>query len=178
MRQIRPSNNKKPSPSKYFEFFLNKYGPSCTSKATIIEIQSKLKLLYMDLMFGNLQQAKYFQYILGDERILEEALIDLKNKLLENMAYRDSLKFVAQNNDRQGSIQIQTNPAFNKCLLDSENKVFTYSTIYDGIIKFKQTGFLPDGNYAPEKCNPQFLLCISMQLNNNPFGRGAKSSIL
>ena len=177
MRQIR-SNNRKPKPSKFFEYFLGQYGVACTSRATVNEIQSKLKLLYFDLMFGNLQQAKYFQYILGDERIFDEALIDLKNKLLECIVYRDSLKFVAQNNDRPGSVQIQTNPQFNKCLMDSENRVFTYSTIYDGIMKYKSTGILPDGTYAPEKCNPQFLICIAMQLNNNPFGRGAKQSIL
>jgi hypothetical protein len=48
----------------------------------------------------------------------------------------------------------------------------------EGIVKYRDSGMGPDGFIHPEMCNPQFLVTISIQLNGNPFMKGAKNLIL
>ena len=179
MRALKASTlNKKLRPSKFFEHFLNQNGPSCTAKATNIDIQSKLKVLYLDLAFGNLQQAKYYQYFVGDPRIIQEAINDLQNKVLESLAYRDALKFTANRPQDPDARAILSNPAFNSVINKAELTYVAYSIILEGVVKYRDSGMGTDGLIHPEYCNPQFLVTISIQLNSNPFTRGAKNLIL
>lgn len=179
MRALKSINaNKKLRPSKFFEHFLNTFGPTCTAKASTAEIQAKLKVLYLDLAFGNMQQNKYYQYFVGDPRIIQEAITDLKNKILETLAYRDSLRFVANRPQDPETRSILANPAFNTVIQQAELKFVAYSTIMEGISRYRDSGICSDGFIHPEMCNPQYLVTISMQLNNNPFIKGAKNLIL
>ena len=179
MRALKPSTlNKKLRPSKFFEHFLSQNGPSCTAKATNVDIQAKLKMLYLDLAFGNLQQAKYYQYFIGDPRIIQEAINDLQNRVLETLAYRDALKFAANRPQDPDARMILTNPQVNDVIQKAELTYIAYSTILEGVVKYRDSGMCTDGLIHPEMCNPQFLVTISIQLNSNPFTRGAKNMIL
>ena len=179
MRALKPSTlNKKLRPSKFFEHFLSQNGPSCTAKATNVDIQAKLKMLYLDLAFGNLQQTKYYQYFIGDPRIIQEAINDLHTKVLESLAYRDALRFTANRSQDPDTRPILGNPAFGSVMQKSELTYLAYSTILEGIVKYRDSGMGPDGFIHPEMCNPQFLVTISVQLNSNPFIKGAKNLIL
>ena len=179
MRALKPSVlNKKLKPSKFFEHFLNLNGPTCTAKATNLDIQAKLKVLYLDLAFGNLQQTKYYQYFVGDPRIVQEAINDLQNKVMDALAYRDSLRFVANRPQDPEARNILMNPMFNKVIQNAEMKYIAYSTIMEGLVKYRDSGLGMDGLIHPEACNPQYLVYISMQLNSNPFIKGAKNLIL
>lgn len=178
MRALRPASfNRKQKPSKFFEYFLNQYGPSCTSRASVKEIHDKIKTLYLDLAFGNMQQPKYYQYIIGDNRIIECALNDLTIKFSEAVAYRDALRYTASAKD-PSVMPILSNPSFNKCLNDSENRVYSYSILIEGLTEFKNSGIAQDGFIHLEMANIQFLIKIPVQLNNNPFARGAKQQLL
>ena len=111
MRALKASTlNKKLRPSKFFEHFLNANGPTCTAKASTADIQVKLKVLYLDLACGNLQQNKYYQYFIGDPRIVQEAINDLQNKVLESLVYRDALRFTANRPQDPESRPILANP--------------------------------------------------------------------
>ena len=178
MRALKPSVlNKKIRNSKFFDHFISQYGPSCTAKSSNKEIEDKLKMFYLDLAFGNLQQQKYYQYLVGDTRIVDEALQDLQNRMLEAVVYRDALKFTASINNQE-SFNIRSNPMYNKCVNDSENKVYAYSVLIDGLTEYKNSGLGQDGYIHPEMCNPQYLVKISIQINSNPFARGSKQQLL
>ena len=179
MRALKASTlNKKLRPSKFFEHFLNANGPTCTAKASTADIQAKLKVLYLDLAFGNLQQNKYYQYFIGDPRIVQEAINDLQNKVLETLACRDALRFAANRPQDPDTRPILANPVFSAVIQKAELKYIAYSTILEGIVKYRDSGMGPDGFIHPEMCNPQFLVTISIQLNGNPFMKGAKNLIL
>jgi hypothetical protein len=179
MRALKASTlNKKLRPSKFFEHFLSANGPTCTAKASTADIQAKLKVLYLDLAFGNLQQNKYYQYFIGDPRIVQEAINDLQNKVLETLACRDALRFAANRPQDPDTRPILANPVFGAVIQKAELKYIAYSTILEGIVKYRDSGMGPDGFIHPEMCNPQFLVTISIQLNGNPFMKGAKNLIL
>ena len=179
MRALKASTlNKKLRPSKFFEHFLSTNGPTCTAKASTADIQAKLKVLYLDLAFGNLQQNKYYQYFIGDPRIVQEAINDLQNKVLETLACRDALRFAANRPQDSDTRPILANPVFGAVIQKAELKYIAYSTILEGIVKYRDSGMGPDGFIHPEMCNPQFLVTISIQLNGNPFMKGAKNLIL
>ena len=179
MRALKSVNmNKKLRPSKFFEHFLNTFGPTCTAKASTAEIQAKLKVLYLDLAFGNMQQTKYYQYLVGDPRIVQEAINDLRNKVLESLAYRDALRFVSNRPQDPESRSILTNPAFDTVIRQAELKFTAYSIILEGVTNYRDSGMCQDGFIHPEMCNPQYLVTISMQLNNNPFIKNSKNMIL
>ena len=205
---------KKLRPSKFFEYFLsNNHGG--TTVATPKEIQDKLRQLYLDLAFGNLQQPKYINLLrIDQEKIIKEALMDLWMKINESSIYRDSVLLVSKSNLPEAGL-IVNNPLYQDVILNSQNRVAAYNILYKGLYNYQKSGEVdpntvkmnrmishPELLYEadiddvypnqydqpvivkrkaliyPEMCNPQYLVEISLDLNQNNFLRGAKQQLL
>lgn len=201
-------------PSKFFEYFLsnNRGG---TTVATNKEIQDKLRQLYLDLAFGNLQQPKYIDMLRMDqEKIIHEALLDLWMKINEASIYRDAVLLVGKTNLPEAGL-IVNNPLYQDVIVNSQNRLAAYNVIYKGIYDYQRSGEINPNNVQgnrmilhpellyetdiddmvknqfgqdipqkrraliyPEMCNPQYLVEISLNLNQNNFLRGAKQQLL
>lgn len=161
MRPLKPdAMNKKMKPSRFFDYFIRQYGQVGTSRATVLEIQKNLRSFFLDLAFGNIVQEKYTQFILGDPRIVDEALIEVTSKLKKNMIYMEALNIAAQT----GS-PITQYPEYNECYSQETLRHYTYSILHQGLSNFKMTQ------------DPSHLVFISTQFNSQ-IARGAKQVLL
>ena len=205
---------RKQKPSKFFEYFLsnNRGG---TLAVTAKEIQDKLRQFYLDLAFGNLQQPKYIELLMLDqERIINESLIDLWQKINETLIYKDAVLLASRINTPEASM-IVSNPLYNDVMFNSQNRFAAYNVLYKGLANYQASGEIdpnsiqgnpmiihPETIYTasvddvtinglgvqvpckrkaliyPERCNPQYLVEISIDLNQNNFLRGAKQQLL
>lgn len=163
MREFRPigSQQKKIRPSKFYEFFIQAKGPNGVAMASIGEIQKNIKMLFMDLAYGNLVQEKYTQYIVADPRVFQEAIIAAQNKMNECTVIIQSLDCAAQN-----GLAITTLPAFREVYNKYMMRANTYGVILQGINAFLQTN-CQDLNQ---------LIGISVRLNS-VLMKGAKLSL-
>lgn len=161
MRSIKQVLNTKLRNSKFFDYFIKTHGDNCTISATDDEIRKNLKYLYLDITFGNLQQDKYTQYFVQDNRIVTLAINDTMQKLIENYMILESLKYARANN-----MNFVLYEQFDKVLSDTNTKYFTYSTLNKGLLDFQQSQY-----------NMSYLVNIAVQFNN-PMNRGSKTILL
>lgn len=149
MRQISQVINQKPKNSKFFDFFVKKYGETATRSAGDEEIFKNLKSLYLDLAAGSCNSDKYIGYLFSDPRIITILLNDVYKKLVSNHIIFESLNF-ARNN---GSNLI-TLPQFQETYEDCKRRYNTYSIIYNCVTNFYNTS------------QPVYLTQISVSLAN------------
>ena len=160
MRQITQISNKKPKNSKFFDYFTRAHGEVCTRAVGEDEIQRNMKTFYLDVAFGNIQQEKYLQYFLADERILQIAIRDCNRKCIFSYNRLASLQFA-----RTANAQFSLTDEFVETMREEETIYNTYSTILSGLQNFAMTGQL------------QYLTAVSITFNN-PMHRGSKSVLL
>lgn len=161
MRTIKQALNTKLKNSKFFDYFLKTYGETATLTCTDDEIRKNLKSLYLDITFGNIQQEKYLTYFVQDVRIVNLALNDTMQKLIENYMILESLKY-----SRSHNMQFTLYEQFDRVLADINTKYYTYSTLNKGLLDFQQSQY-----------NMSYLVNISVQFNN-PMNRGSKAVLL
>lgn len=160
MRQLQTIINQKPKNSRFFDHFIKQHGDVATKYAGEDEIQKNLKALYLDIAFGNLQQEKYLQYLLADDRIVQLALMDLYNHLMDAYNIYEALLFA-----RNAMAQCTQNDFFMGTLKNAESRYFTYSILYQAFTQFQATAQM------------QFLTSVAVTFNN-PINRGSKSVLL
>lgn len=160
MRQLQTIINQKPKNSRFFDHFIKQHGDVATKYAGEDEIQKNLKSLYLDIAFGNLQQEKYLQYLLADERIVQLALIDIHNHLMKASNILEALRFA-----RNAMAQCTQNDYFMVTYQEADSRWFTYSILYQAFTYFQATGQM------------QYLTSVSVTFNN-PINRGSKSVLL
>ena len=149
MRQISQIANQKPKNSKFFDYFVKKYGDTATRSASDDEIFKNLRSLYIDLCSGTCQSDKYVGYFYSDTRIFQILLHDAYKKVIKWHIIYNSLNEAAT----RGS-QLITLPQVNDTIEDCRKKYFTYSTVYNCVTNFCQT------------FNPLYLTQISVNLSN------------
>ena len=103
---------------------------------------------------------KYYKYLMNDPRIINLALNDIHQKLMETYIVLESLKFSKANNLPATNLE-----QFLKVINDSQIKFYTYSVLQTGLSNFSQTG---DVNH---------LISISLQFNN-PMHRNSKRVLI
>lgn len=149
MRQISQVINQKPKNSKFFDFFIKKYGETATRSAGDDEILKNLKSLYLDLSAGSCNSDKYIGYLYSDPRIINILLNDAYKKLISNHIIFESLNFALNNNS-----PLITLPQFQETYEDCKRKYNTYSIIYNCVTNFYNTS------------QPIYLTQISVNLAN------------
>ena len=149
MRAIKQVVTAKQKNSKFFDFFLKKYGEQCTTLASEEEIVKNLRQFYTDLCFGNIQQKKYMPYIMADQRIITVPYNDSGNRLTKSWMVMEALKF-----SKTGGLQAMNQPIYDVLLNEYITEYNTYTCINLCLKWFLQTG---DMNY---------LVQISVQYNN------------
>lgn len=158
MRQISQVVNPKPKNSKFFDFFIKKYGETATRSAGDEEIYKNLKTLYLDLCSGSCNSDKYIGYLYSDPRIITILLNDAYKKLISAHIVFESLNFARDNRSPLISL-----PQFQETYEECKRKYNTYSTIYNCMTNFYQS------------MQPVYLTQISVTLANkmarNPQGQ-------
>lgn len=149
MRQISQVINQKPKNSKFFDYFIKKYGETATRSAGDDEIYRNLKLLYLDLCAGSCNSDKYLGYIFSDPRVFHILLNDAYKKLISHHIVFESLNFARDN--RSALIAI---PQFQETYEDCKRRYNTYSVIYNCATQFFNTS------------QPIYLTQISVTLAN------------
>ena len=149
MRQISQVINQKPKNSKFFDYFIKKYGDTATRSAGDEEIYRNLKSLYIDLASGNCNADKYLGYLFSDTRIVTILLNDAYKKLISNHIIFESLNF-----SRDHSSPLVGLPQFNETYEECKRKYNTYSIIYSCMTNFYNTS------------QPIYLTQISVNLSN------------
>ena len=134
MRQISQIVNPKPKNSKFFDFFIKKYGETATRSAGDEEIYRNLKTLYLDLCAGSCNSDKYLGYLYSDPRIITILLNDAYKKLVSAHIVFESLNFARDNRSQLISL-----PQFQDTYEECKRKYNTYSTIYSCMTNFYQT---------------------------------------
>lgn len=175
----KPSQKPKNQKSKFFEYFLNQYGETCTSRASDAEIQDKMRSFFIDLIFGNINSVKYFNYLAGDVRIIVYAIETAKTKLFDSLCYRDCINKVAMDNSLE-AINIKSNPNFDSCLREAIEKANVYQFIYDALVNFDRSGLIQEDGFSmvhPERRQPEYLLALAAKFRGNPFTRLTKRMI-
>ena len=156
MRAIKQVIMAKQKNSRFFDYFLKKYGEQCTTLASEDEIGKNLRQFYTDLCYGNIQQKKYMPYIMADQRIITVPYNDSANRLTKAWMISEALKFSKMN-----GLQAMNQPIYDILLNEYLTEYNTYSCINQGLKYFLQTG---DMNY---------LVQISVQYNN-AMNRGSR----
>lgn len=161
MREYRPLiSQKKLKPSKFFESFIQSKGPNGVARASSGEIQRALKSFFLDLAFGNIVQPQYIEVMRQDPRIIQEAMTEANNKMIEANTVLQSLEFSAQH-----GLPITGLPSFsnvhNKYLMMAN----TYGVILTGLRGFAQTG------------DESHLIAVSTKFNN-VLMRGGKQQLM
>jgi len=149
MRQISQVVNQKPKNSKFFDFFIKRYGETATRSAGDEEIYRNLKSLYLDLCAGSCNSDKYLGYLYSDPRIITILLNDAYKKLVSAHIVFESLNF-----SRDNGSPIAGLPQFQETYEDCKRKYNTYSTIYNCMTNFYNTS------------QPVYLTQISVTLAN------------
>lgn len=134
MRQISQVLNQKPKNSKFFDFFIKKYGETATRSAGDDEIYKNLKSLYLDLASGSCNSDKYLGYIFGDPRIFQILLQDAYKRLMNCHIIFEALNFASNN-----SSPIVGLPQFRETYEECKRRYSTYSMIYNGVTNFINT---------------------------------------
>lgn len=149
MRPFKPQiGNKKLKPSRFFENFIQQKGPGGITRASSMEIKKNLRSFYLDLAYGNVVQEKYMEFIYSDSRVINEAMIDIENKLLEFTIVLRSMDVAINTND-----PIISQPQFNEIYGAYLTRSNTYEVILVGLKNFAATG------------DPNYLVSISAKLN-------------
>lgn len=128
MRPIRPNfikNNIRPS--KFLETFRNKYGSTCTSRATDMEIRDNFRSLYIDLAFGNLRDQDIEDFM-KDDRIINLLLEDCDDKLIKLGFVIQSLQLSVDNR-----LPMITTRQFAEIQDKYNNKFNAFSIIFEGL---------------------------------------------
>lgn len=162
MREIRSQKPKKPKQSKFFDQLIQKYGEQyALDKCTNQEISDKLRFFIQDLVYGNILQDKYIQYIMNDtnNRLIGSTLveIDYRIKRAAMISYALSKLYASQD-------PITQDQEFQQCYMDEDLKSKAYSIIKQGLL-----GFL-------NSRDPQYIEWIAIQFNS-PILRSAKQLI-
>lgn len=167
MREI-VRKGRKNTKSKFYEYFINQYGNiDCTRKAQDTEIVDRMRLFINDLVFGNILQEKYWNLFEADLRVLIFALRHVKEKLFKLQCYRDCIQNIAIRND-QNANSIKMNPAFESCMIETEELVKGYMIIYTGLNDFYNSG-IQNGMINFKACNLDHLQNIAIQFKNPIF---------
>jgi hypothetical protein len=148
---------KKLKPSRFFESFIQQKGPMGVNLASVAEIQKNLRSFFNDLGYGNLVQEKYLQYLVGDLRVIDEALNESQNRLMEATIILQSMDMLQTSNNPIIQLPLFM-ITYNKFLM----RYKAYSIIHRGLNDFKFSSVH----------DPAFLVGISTQLNS-PVMRGA-----
>ena len=166
MREYRPLiTQKKLRQSKFFEGFIQSKGPNGVARASSGEIQRALKSFYLDLAYGNIVQDKYMPMLMADPRIIQEALIDVENKVLYSTIELQCLEF-----SRNSGLAITAQPAFDGIYNEHLMRAHTYGIILEGLRNFHMSVMsgVPD---------PSHLISISTKLNSIVM-RGSKQQLM
>jgi len=159
MRAFKPEVAKKNmKDARFFEYFKDRGG---VNRATTQEIRDKLMLLFKDLIFGNVVQDKYMEAIMGEPRIMQEAIIFAEANLMENHILVQSMDCAIQ--CRLPSVL--SLPTFDQIYTKYTLRATTYGTILAELKNFVMSG------------NPEYLVAISVKLNS-PFMRGVKQQYM
>lgn len=159
MRQISQVINQKPRNSKFFDYFIKKYGETATRSAGDDEIYKNLRILYLDICSGSCNSDKYLGYIFSDPRIFQILLQDSYKKVVSHHIIFESLNLAM--NTQSPLITI---PQFQETYEDCKRRYNTYSVIYNCITNFCNTS------------NPAYLTQISVTLANK-MARDAQGNI-
>ena len=161
MRAFRPEQlNKKIRPSKFFENFIQQKGPGGVTRATVLEIQKSLKTFFLDLAHGAVAQEKYMDFLIGDPRIVEEALKECYNQMNECTIILRSMDAA-----HSTSNPVSNWPQFAELYKRYNMKGQTYGVIYNGLLAFQNTKDIAH------------LVGISTRLGSNMM-RGSKQTLL
>ena len=173
MRALKSIVNTKPRNSKFFDYFVKAHGDVATRAVGEDEIFKNLKSLYLDIAFGNLQQEKYLQYLFADPRIIQMAIYDCNNKVIQAYIRVESLKFA-----RASGVQFTQLEQFNDTMKEDNTKYFTYSVLQKAFTDFNNLKAMMD---AGQPVSPQVFLqaltAVSVAFNN-PLNRDSKSVLL
>lgn len=161
MRQFKPEQlNKRIKPSRFFETFVQQKGPNGVSRASVLEIQKNLRTFFLDLAFGNVVQEKYIQFMIGDPRVVQEAMTAAYNKIWECLVITQSMDAAISSN-----APITQHPEFYTAYNKYKMRGTTYNVIYDGLCAFSNTQ------------DPSYLTAISTKLNSGLM-RGSKQQLM
>ena len=161
MRPFKPEQlNKKLRPSKFFENFIQQKGPNGVSRASVLEIQKGLKSFFLDLAYGAVAQEKYIGFLVGDPRVMEEALKEAYSQIIECTIIMRSMEAAGSTNN-----PIAEMPQFSEVYNKYNMKGQTYSIIHDGLLGFKNTG------------DVGYIIGISTRLNSFIM-KGSKQTLL
>lgn len=134
MRPLRPDFIKnKIRPSKFLESFRNKYGSTCTSRATDMEIKDNLKSLYIDLAFGNFRDQDIEDFM-KDDRIIYILLEDCEDKLIKLGFIINSLQLSVDNR-----LPMITTRQFSEIQDKYNNRFNVFSIIQQGLLGYNYT---------------------------------------
>ena len=117
--------------------------------ASPLEIQKQMKSYFLDLIYGNIVQEKY-QDFLYEPRVLREALASAEQKLLRYSAILQSMDLAIQSNQ----FMITSNPEFYNTYDTYVGKATAFSIILKGLQAFANTG------------DTGYLISISTQMNS------------
>ena len=160
MKEYRPNPNitgdKRFKPSKFFENFIQQKGPSGVKRASVAEIQKNLRQFYLDLVYGNVVQDKYIPFLIEDPRVVNEAIIDSENKLVEFTIILQSMDSAVR-----CMLPISNQPMFTTVYNKYMMRANIYGVILSGLKNFVMTG------------DTGFLVSICAHLNSKMV-RGAK----
>lgn len=123
---------KKQRDSRFFANILQGGGDFSPSPDTI---KRHLKSLYKDLVMGNAQQEKYFQYFLGDPRIVNYAIEDLDYIIKTRSIILKGLNTLQAINDPI----IYDNMYYNTCVKKITQQIGAYSLLLQNLTMFKNT---------------------------------------
>ncbi len=136
MRALKQILNTKPKNSKFFEYFINRYGEAATRDATEEEILKNIRSLYVDIVYGNINQDRYIDYLVAYPKVLDIAIKD---------SYRNVMKFFilgeSMRSTQVSGNNIITIPQFNEVMDEVNQKYTNYTIIYNTLCGFVNSNY-------------------------------------
>jgi hypothetical protein len=137
MRALKTVLNAKPKNSKFFDYFINRYGEAATRDASEEEILKNIRSLYVDIVYGNINQDRYIDYLIAYPKVLNVAIQDSYKNVMKFYILGESMR-IAQ---VSGSSNIITIPQFNEVLDEINQKYSNYTIIYNTLCGFVQSNY-------------------------------------